>query len=448
MPGNLECKRRVYEGRSLSCKRRIFGQGKVHKKLLVFNFMTVSSRIIIVLLFIVITIALSECAVTATTPVKVSSQPITNSNGQELAGSESCRKCHAAIYDSVIQTAHFKTSQPANATSIQGGFDQVFHYDYSRSVWLNATDSGFYQVAIISEDTLRRERFDIVVGSGEKGQTYLYWHQDSLFQLPLTYFSSIKQWVNSPGFPKDKIVFNRPVNSFCMDCHSTNFKEKFPAEQFDPSLTSNVFDKKQVLFSVGCERCHGPGKEHIQFHEANPKEKTAHHIVNNRKLTRALQLDVCASCHSGMRTPLQPAFSFTPGQSLENFSLPVVQQNSEELDVHGNQFGLMAASKCFIKSNSMTCSSCHSSHQMEGDLAIFSARCMSCHSIDKNFCKLYPDHGNKIINNCIDCHMPAKPSKIISLMAEGNEMVNNMIRTHFIKVYPDESNAWLKGYTK
>lgn len=405
------------------------------------------SRIILVIMFVFIVIVLSQCGVKAVSSSDLK-EPITNSNGQELAGSISCRKCHTAIYDSVIQTAHFKTSQPASASSIKGAFDHVYHYDYSRSVWLHATDSGFYQVAIQSEDTTRKERFDIVVGSGEKGQTYLYWKKDSLFQLPLTYFTSIGQWVNSPGFPKDEIVFDRPVNAFCMDCHSTNFKERIPGEKFDPANTSNVFKRSQVLFEVGCERCHGPGMQHVQFHEGHPKEKTGQYIVNNKKLSRKLQLDVCASCHSGMRTPLQPAFSFVPGKDLENFSIPVKTEVPGELDVHGNQYGLMASSKCFIQSGSMTCSSCHASHQTEGSLKVFSSKCMNCHAIEKNFCKLYPEVGNKLLENCIDCHMPAKPSKIISMMAEGNEMVNNNIRTHFIKVYPDESKAWLKGYAK
>jgi hypothetical protein len=418
--------------------------------------MVIKSRIFVAFFFIASLIALSQCAISRSSKVisaedekhnPNSVEKITNSNGQELVGSAACRSCHANIYDSFKTTAHYHTSQPATAASIKGPFDHVYHYDYTRSVYLSSTDSGFYQTAIVSEDTVRKEKFDITIGSGNKGQTFLYWKGDSLFQLPVTYFTSLGEWVNSPGLPKDEIVFSRPINSFCMDCHSTNFKEKTPAA-FDLNNTTNVFNKSQILFEVGCERCHGPGAEHVNFHLLNPQEKTAKHIVNNRKLDRKLQLDVCANCHSGVRTPVKPAFSFTAGLKLEDFSKPVQQAANEELDVHGNQYGLMTSSKCFIKSNTMTCSSCHGSHQTEKDLKVFSAKCMSCHVPEKNFCKLYPEHGNVIKENCIDCHMPAKPSQIITLMAEGNQVFNNKIRTHFIKVYPDETKNWLKGYKK
>jgi len=38
---------------------------------------------------------------------------------------------------------------------------------------------------------------DIVIGSGVRGQSYLYWHGDQLYELPVSYWSDGSRWINS-----------------------------------------------------------------------------------------------------------------------------------------------------------------------------------------------------------------------------------------------------------
>ncbi len=41
--------------------------------------------------------------------------------------------------------------------------------------------------------------------------------------------------------------------------------------------------------------------------------------------------------------------------------------------------------------------------------------------------------------NCIDCHMPKQPSMSIAVVLPGSVIPTAaLIRTHFIKVYPEE----------
>jgi nitrate/TMAO reductase-like tetraheme cytochrome c subunit len=63
-------------------------------------------------------------------------------------------------------------------------------------------------------------------------------------------------------------------------------------------------------------------------------------------------------------------------------------------------------------------------------------RCQSCHSVDKHtFCTLKAD-ANILKKNCIDCHMPEAPSKVLTLRVEENKaVVPSMVRTHLIAVY-------------
>jgi len=81
--------------------------------------------------------------------------------------------------------------------------------------------SGLYQVVYIKGKEETARRFDIVIGSGKKGQTYLYWYGNELNQLPVSYFASVHRWANSPGFPSETILFDRNIESRCMECHTT-----------------------------------------------------------------------------------------------------------------------------------------------------------------------------------------------------------------------------------
>jgi hypothetical protein len=96
----------------------------------------------------------------------------------------------------------------------------VFSFHPGLFVEMEKRDSGLYQVAYSKEIEKVARRFDIVTGSGAKGQTYLSWKGNELFQLPISYLTSANEWANSPGFLK-KVVYNRPVTSRCLECHST-----------------------------------------------------------------------------------------------------------------------------------------------------------------------------------------------------------------------------------
>ena len=61
-------------------------------------------------------------------------------------------------------------------------------------------DSGLFQAEYYHGVQKAAHRFDIVVGSGTRGQTYLYWQGNQLYQLPVSYFTPAHTWSNSPGY--------------------------------------------------------------------------------------------------------------------------------------------------------------------------------------------------------------------------------------------------------
>ena len=189
---------------------------------------------------------------------------------KKFAGSASCASCHKEIYKSHLQTAHYLDSRPASKESIKGSFAKGknnFVYNRFTKVLLEKKEDKFFQVALINEIEYQREPFDIVIGSGRKGQTYLYWKGNDLFQLPVSYYTALNSWCNSPGFHTAFVRFDRPITAQCLECHTTYIKEN------ELSDTRNSFDKTQIIYGVDCERCHGPAADHVAFHKEKPDEK-------------------------------------------------------------------------------------------------------------------------------------------------------------------------------
>lgn len=378
--------------------------------------------------------------------------PIKNNLGFEpdtgYAGSKTCINCHKDIYASHIKTAHYLTSGVANGQSIKGSFEadkNSFVYNKFMKVVMEKKHGNFFQSAYAGNAEYESEKFDIVIGSARKGQTYLYWRGDKLFQLPVSYYTPLNSWCNSPGFYTALIDFDRPIPARCLECHATYAKAELQED------SSTVFQKNTIIFGVDCERCHGPASEHVAYHIAHPKDTIAKFIINPERLSRTQKLDACALCHSGIRKEIKPAFSFTVGDKLNDYSLPAYNTDSSSwLDVHGNQYGLLTSSKCF-KMSKMDCSSCHNVHQEEiNEPEIFSSRCMNCHSeASHNFCALTSLPASTLMKNCIDCHMPLLPSKKIFLqMADEKQSTADLVRTHRIAIYPEQTKLFIERQQK
>ncbi|MGI4729281.1 MAG: multiheme c-type cytochrome [Janthinobacterium lividum] len=311
--------------------------------------------------------------------------------------------------------------------------------------------NNLFQTTYANGKNINSQRFDIVFG-GIKGETYAYWKGDQLFQLPLSYFNRLKSWGTSPGYDANQADYSRAIGTRCFECHSSFIKE-------NPQQTKNLhgvesLDKSSLILSVDCERCHGPLANHVDFHTANPDQKTAKFVVQYQSLSRAQKLDACAVCHSGNKsTMLKSTFGFKPGNLLANFKLPDFDEgaaNTSNLDVHGDQMQLLASSKCFVMSK-MDCSSCHNTHTNErGNEILFAQRCMNCHkTTDHNFCKMAGSITSDALQmNCIKCHMPEKNSRAITVQTLAKTAaVPFAVTTHHIAVYPQES-AKIMAYLK
>ena len=410
--------------------------------------------------------------------------------GPGYAGMAACLDCHKNIGSSYVHTAHALTSRVADIHTVAGPFgrgeagggasgatgragatgspDNEFIYDAGHKVIMEERDSGLFQVAVTARGR-EAHRFDIAVGSGRKAQTYLYWKGDGVFQLPVSYFLTEHSWANSPYYPPDSIWFGRAVGVGCFECHSSSIGTK-------AMLHTNFFegtpqyDRASLVYGIDCERCHGPGALHVAWQQTHPEDTVARYMARFAALGRQQKLDVCAVCHSGAHTgQLRSVFHFKPGDTLANyyFADPRMTKAPENTDVHGNQYELLVASQCYLRSKTLECGSCHDVHVREREnLTVFASRCMNCHEAAGSgvavaghgavagghaggevapFCKLAGKVDRSfLINNCIDCHMPARASARITMLTQTQkDPIADLVRSHYITVYPEETKKKL-----
>jgi hypothetical protein len=378
-------------------------------------------------------------------PGQSASVPRHNSVRPGYVGDQACAGCHRKEFQSYEHTGHKLTSQPASRESILGNFSPGANVLTISNPAINpslpalffkmeATAKGFSETAVTGWGTdlqKRSEHIDVVTGSGTRGQTYLYWQGDRLFELPVSYWTDGKRWVNSPGYDDGTADFSRPINPGCLECHATYVRA------LSSDVQTNSYAKESLVTGISCEICHGPGAEHVAEYAGNGAHNpnsTETKIVNPGKLDRDRQIDGCALCHSGtQRDELSPAFSYVPGKKLSDYFRPLSGPAVEHPDVHGNQVGLLQRSRCYQSSKTLTCSTCHDVHSAERPAASYSSRCLTCH--EWTSCGVSKTLGHSIANNCIDCHMPVESTSLIVSETAG-KVVRAKMRNHWIKVYP------------
>ena len=351
-------------------------------------------------------------------------------------GDTTCLSCHTdkASYEG---TAHRLTTRHPSRETILGSFEggrNVLHTPNPNLRFrMDADSAGFLETAIYGkapDTTTRTERIAYVAGSGRKGQSFLYWKEDQLFQLPVSYWTSLRTWINSPGpaYVDGSANFERAVAPRCLECHATWMEPK-P----DPASV-NRFEAKGAILGITCERCHAAGREHVENERSLFHAVRAVRIVNPARLNRERKVQACAQCHGGLGEPIVPSFSYVAGQPLDKYLYLRPKPSDAKVDVHGNQVALLARSRCF-QASQMTCQTCHDVHRTQRDPVALSGRCLTCHQ--EQSCKLFPTKGHELKGRCVDCHMPLQTSNAIISGHEGSQE-RPQVRTHWIKVYPEQ----------
>ena len=344
--------------------------------------------------------------------------------GMTLATAATRTKSKAIIEPPTMLHPGFQLKIPSSATSAQTKTFSRLRTPICFSEWRQKTVDFSRQQSqgMPPYVTSHSERFGLVVGSGGKGQTFLFWKSDLLFQLPVSYWKDVG-WVNSPGYRDGVAYFDRPVNSRCLECHGTYFDSLAPP--------INRYSQSDLTVGITCEKCHGPGREHVQrFRSKSSGIPPDPAILNPARFSRDRQMDLCAWCHAGHGEPILPTFSYTSRRLLWTNTWSYRSSTPMRPSMY-----TVARSNCSRKADAsnhraMTCLTCHDVHMTQKDSAAFSEHCLHCHKVES-----HPKIRQPIANNCVDCHMPKQKTNLIVFNWNGQK-VSPEVRNHWIKVYP------------
>lgn len=358
-------------------------------------------------------------------------QSITPISRGEYAGDQTCAGCHKTHAQTYRRTAHYQTSSrvttgslaarlPGPSVALKTGNPRV-------SFRIDTRASGYFQTGTVDgspKPSVTTGRFDLVTGSGRKGQTYLHWEKDALFQLPISYWTAPGRWINSPGYADGSVEFRRAIQPRCLECHATYAR---------PVAAPNRYAADELILGITCEKCHGPGRDHVT-RRSTPNATGPDFIVNPTRLSRERQIELCETCHAGTDVAnVSRPFTYRPGQPLTTYYRRPQAKGTPSVEVHANQIALLALSRCF-QASQMTCSTCHNVHTPQRDTAALSARCLDCHRADAH--TALPKAPANLRSGCVDCHMPNQTSNAIALtVLGGGGRLQPQVRNHWIKVY-------------
>lgn len=369
--------------------------------------------------------------------------------GIDYAGAQSCVQCHQDVAHSAMVTAHFKATAPATANNVLGNFDHpknVFDYGNGAKMQMEKHGDSLFQVWYKDGKKISAHSFDIVFG-GRNAQTSVYWRDFNTYELPVSYYKSADAWGTSPGFSAATPDFSRKMIKDCYACHSSNVRNvasDLSSDRNNAFLADveDVIRKDKIIYGIDCERCHGPAKKHVDYHVKFPEIKVGQHMTSFKSLSKQQKLDACSICHAGADgMKLKSRFDFKPGDNLTDYYRPLP---NAEIDVHGNQHGMLTQSKCFTESTNMDCTTCHDPHlDAAKDPTYYSRICSSCHAYPKHSKQtLASASAKEMALNCVTCHMPKQASRAISFhKAYNSPLYEYQLSTHKIAVYPNAKSA-------
>ncbi|HEY6991476.1 MAG TPA: cytochrome c3 family protein [Bryobacteraceae bacterium] len=335
--------------------------------------------------------------------------------GATYTGSAACKTCHAQIYQ------RWSHTRMANVVRDPKEHPDAILPDLSKPDPL---------VKFTKDDIA------LVYGSRWK-QRYFKKVGDDYFVLPAQWDVTHQIWRPyfvrngtdwwATHYPPDNM--KRPTGPLCDGCHSVNY---------------NIQTKTVTEWNVGCEKCHGPGSDHV-------KVPSRANIINPARLDFVSANNVCIQCHSQgqpLKNPIAGNYydwpmGFQVGENLREFWKLEEHKLGETSFTHfpdGTAHKNRMQGNDFVQSVMYTrgikCFSCHDVHGTENTADLLkpaNVLCLECHgpgSPNGPHTTRIEQHTHHRAGStggeCIACHMP----QIEQTIADIN------VRSHTFRFIP------------
>ncbi|MGA9701011.1 tetratricopeptide repeat protein [Pseudomonas sp.] len=354
----------------------------------------------------------------------VAAKPMAPPPSAQLVDEQQCQGCHQAQARDWQGSHHQLAMQEATPDTVPADFNDVSFtgegettrfFRRGAEFWVNTPGSdgkaGDFKVAY-TFGIAPLQQYLIDVGDGR------------LQALGVAWDTQENRWFHL--YPGQGVNFKNPLhwskpsqnaNFMCVECHTTGYKRNF-----DP--LKNSFDSQWNSLGVGCQACHGPASNHVQWAAKKGDLLHAGFAVDLKDQDATVELETCARCHA-RRAPLGDGY--TVGKRLMDDYLPSVLTRElyaldgkiqDEVFEHGS----FAQSKMAEKG--VRCSNCHNPHSNQLK-APGNGVCLQCHNtagktpyatVDGRGlqAKHYDsaEHTGHPVGQpgsfCVDCHMPGK----------------------------------------
>lgn len=314
----------------------------------------------------------------------------------DFTGAAACRECHRSHHERQSGSRHATALRPILESPLADLLlkqrslgDRSYRYEYARQ-------GDAVRVTVSGAGDESRMLLEWAFGSGAQGYTPLGRFGSNWIEHRISHYTAGSRFSLTPGHAgrvhlsaEDALGIvqsSRDINR-CFGCHATGVR-----------AVPDGVDLSAMRPGVGCERCHGPGSDHIQAARAKDTARLSRTVLNSGRLPARASVEVCGECH---RAP-------KPGE------VSAMPELEDPLTVRFQPVGLMA-SRCFQKSGRLSCLTCHDPHEnARQDSGHYTARCLGCHAASvakSSACR----RAQK--ENCVPCHMPrSTPAPYLSFV--------------------------------
>ncbi len=339
--------------------------------------------------------------------------------GVAYVGSAACRPCHLEKWSTFAHTGMGRSWYPLTAD------DAV--EDWSAHNTVVVPSSGlhyrmfrrngkfFMRQSLIGargqESAVDERELTRVVGSGNHSRTYLVSVADGLFQAPVCWYTQDQVWDLCPGYEENNDYFSREIDRTCVFCHNARM-ERLPARR-------NAY-VEPIPSGIDCERCHGPGRLHVDrwARGETPTGAGDNAIVNPKRLTAKLRMQICFQCHLGDSKSTERVArvdaaleDWRPGMPITSAMVPFRFEDATPHDYGlSAQADRLLLSRCYAESGGrLECVTCHDPHvtvyRKNRPADFFTSKCLGCHT--KEACQ-GPSAARRATappDDCVHCHM-------------------------------------------
>jgi hypothetical protein len=313
-------------------------------------------------------------------------------------GSRVCAECHPGESALHARSGHAITLRPAGRLAVDRRVDgkAVDDPEFPSAAWSFRYRDGHLYIARRVGERVEECVAEYAFGSGHHATTFVNIIDPAtpaILEHRFTYFSRDGAVDLTPGHeikppppgltPHGGVPPPRDARN-CFGCHATEV-----SAPGDPGI-----DEARMIPNVSCERCHGPGRAHVEAARRGAAETELSLPQGTGRWTAAELLRSCGECH---RHPNGPR--------------PDAIRREDPNMARFQPIGLMQ-SRCYRESaGALSCVNCHDPHaRASADRAGYDAVCMTCHrgpaeptprsTAGRAACPVSPR------GRCVECHMP------------------------------------------